>query len=229
MAASVIATSPSRAEFDLAIYFGVGETLDSDVHLTQPGDTNLTFQDISWRGESFASPQYYGYRFTWWFNRAPNWGVFLDFTHAKMFAELDDTVKVTGTRGGMPVSGSERLGDTFDNLSFSHGHNLLTVNMGYRWRQERPIRPYAGFGVGVAIPHVEVDIDGSVTDEYQRSDATVQALGGVDFTLIRWLSVFTEYKISYSDITGDLAGGGKVQTDAWTNHFVVGVSFNFWR
>ncbi|MDX1388883.1 MAG: outer membrane beta-barrel protein [Acidobacteriota bacterium] len=227
--AAALAALPSRAEFDFAIYFGAAETFKSDVQLIEPGDTNLTFSDVPWEGESFRSPLYYGARFTWWFNRAPQWGVFLDFTHAKMFAELDKTVVVSGTRGGTPVSGTEEVGETFDSLAFSHGHNMVTANMGYRFRIRKPIRPYVGFGLGVALPHVEVDTGGPQTNEYQVAGPTVQALGGVDFTFNKWFSMFAELKTSFSDIDADLESGGTLQTDAWTNHLVIGVSFNFWR
>jgi hypothetical protein len=41
--------SPARAEWVLSLYGGITNTPDTDVQYTAPGDTDLTFQSISWR------------------------------------------------------------------------------------------------------------------------------------------------------------------------------------
>ena len=227
-----IAGDRARAEIVLGAYGGLATSFDGDVTLEQPGGTDLTLDDVSWSDRSFESPIYYGLRLTYW--GTSGWGGALDYTHAKLYADLDDTVDVSGSRAGTPVAGSERVGDTFDALSFSHGHNMLTLNLMYRWGAigakggflDR-LRPYAGVGAGVAIPHVEVIVDGSQTDEYQLAGPAVQGLAGIDFSITERVSLFTEYKLSYAHIEADLAGGGTITVDPITNHFVLGVSFKF--
>lgn len=225
----------ASAEMFVSGYLGTASTYDSDVELNRPGDTGLTFSDVSWDDDSFSAPPYYGFRIGYWFKNHPNWAVALDFTHAKMYAELDKTVSVSGTRNNARVSGQERLGDTFNVLEFSDGHNLLTLNGMYRWMGlGRPgqgfincLQPYVLAGLGIAIPHVEVTVEGDRTFEYQTTGMAVQAGGGLDVDITRWLSVFAEYRLSYAEIDADLVGGGALKTEPWTHHITVGVTFSW--
>jgi len=225
----------ARAEFFLSGYLGVSSTQDSDVELVRPGGTNLTFSDVSWDDDSFASPMYYGVRAGYWFKNSPNWGMAIDFTHAKMYAELDSTVGVSGTRSGTPVSGQQRLRETFEVLEFSDGHNLLTLNGMYRWMglgasdQDflNRLQPYVLAGLGIAYPHVEVTIEGDRTFEFQNTGLAAQAGGGLDVDINRWMSVFAEYRLSYAEIDAELVGGGTLKTEPWTHHFTFGVAFSF--
>ena len=227
----------ARAELFISGYLGKASTLDSDVELTRPGDTNLTFSDVSWEDDSFYNPLYYGYRLGYWFKNQPRWGVAIDFTHAKMYGELEKTVDVSGVRNGTPVSGQERLDDTFESLSFSHGHNLLTLNGMYRWMDLgtspeeflNRLQPYILAGLGLAIPHVEVTLDGDQTEAYQTAGWAAQAGGGLDVDITRWFSLFAEYRLSYADIEADLQGGGTLKTEPWTHHFTAGITFSFFH
>ena len=228
-------TGTVHAEFVVSAYGGVADTMDADVKLSQPGGTDLTFSNVSWTDESFEGPIYYGLRLNYWFEKSPSWGVCVDFTHAKMYAKLDNTVNVSGTRDGVPVAGAEPLRNTFKELSFSHGYNLLTFNGMYRWFPKGTrddtffgrLQPYVGLGLGIAVPHVEVEIDGNKTEEYQYTGPAFQGFGGVNFDVYKKLSIFLEYKLTYSDMDADLTGGGSVEVEPWTNHFIFGLSYNF--
>lgn len=225
----------ATAEMFVSGYLGAASTYDSDVELNRPGGTSLTFSDVSWDDDSFSAPPYYGLRIGYWFKNHPNWATAIDFTHAKMYAELDNTVSVSGTRSGVPVAGQERLGDTFEVLEFSDGHNLLTLNGMYRWlNMGTPgqgflyrLQPYVLAGLGIAIPHVEVTVEGDRTFEYQATGLAVQAGGGLDVDITRWLSVFAEYRLSYAEINADLEGGGTFKTEPWTHHITFGVTFSW--
>ena len=226
--------SSAWAEFAIGLYAGSTRTIDSDVELSRPGGTELTFSDVSWDDESFDSPIYYGFRLTYWFDNSPNWGIAADLNHIKMVADLNQTVNASGTRNGSPVSGSERLGDTFSSLQFSHGVNLATLNGMYRWfpKGERDdtllgrMQPYVGVGIGAAFTHVEVTVNGSETYEYQLTGPAFQGDVGLNFDIIRHLSAFAGYRFSYTRIDADLTGGGSLETDSLTHHFMVGLSVN---
>lgn len=225
----------AQAELFLSGYLGACSTHDSDVELNRPGGTDLTFSDVSWDDKSFESPLYYGLRVGYWFKNHPNWGTAIDFTHAKMYSELEKVVSVSGTRGGEPVSGQERLGDTFEVLEFTDGHNLLTLNGMYRWMQlgKAPddylnrLQPYVMAGLGIAIPHVEVTVEGDKTFELQTTGLAAQAGAGLDVDITRWFSLYAEYRLSYAQIDADLVGGGTLKTEPWTHHFTLGVTFSF--
>ncbi len=225
----------AHAEFVVSVYGGVADTLDTDVKLSQPGGTDLTFSDVSWTDKSFEGPIYYGLRLNYWFKESNGWGVGVDFTHAKMYAELDDTVNVSGTRAGTPVAGAEPLRNTFQELTFSHGYNLFTFNGMYRWfpngvRDDTflgRLQPYVGLGLGIAVPHVEIEINGDRTEEYQYTGPAFQGLGGINFDVYKKFSLFMEYKLTYSDMDADLTSGGSVEVEPWTNHFIFGLSYSF--
>jgi opacity protein-like surface antigen len=213
-------------ELKLSLYGGQSLTLDTDVDLDRSGGTDLTIRDVSFDDESFTSPFYYGARLSYWFGMVDQWGVMIDFTHAKLVADVDQQVAVSGTRKGTAVSGNELLSATFENFQISHGHNLLTLNGAYRWRSDKRINPYVGVGAGVAIPHVEVTVDGEETSDYQMTGPAFQGLVGLDVAFTRHLSAFGEYKLSYAMIDGDLEGGGSIKLDPITNHFIFGLSLN---
>ncbi len=95
------------AETIISLLIGQAWTYDSDVRLQEPGGTDLVFTDVSWDTNPFEMPPYYAIRLTHWLDRSPDWGVAVDFTHAKMYSHLEQVVQ---------VSGSERLGGTFNKL-----------------------------------------------------------------------------------------------------------------
>lgn len=231
----LLALTPSAAEgqFAFGAYLGKSSTLDCDVRLRQPGDTDLTFHDVGWYDESWVNPKYYGFRLAYWKRSTPRWGLMLDFTHAKIYAELDATVRVTGNREDEPVDAREPISDTFSELAMSHGHNTLTVSGVYRWLTRnrsgdaRRLTPYIGFGIGMAVPHVEVQTGDSVTAEYQLAGPTVQGLAGLDVRIAWGFSIFAEYRINYANLSAALTGGGSLILAPWTNHLSTGLTFSF--
>jgi len=232
-AAAVLLPAAAEAQFAFGAYLGKSLTFDGNVRLEQPGGTDLTFHDVGWYDESWVNPKYYGFRLSYWKRNSPRWGLVLDFTHAKIYAELDATVRVTGNREGETVDTREFLGDTFSELAMSHGHNTLTINGFYRWISDtgsggaRRLTPYVGFGAGIALPHVEVRTGDSVTEEYQLAGPTLQALGGLDYRLGWGFSIFGEYRLNYASLSANLTGGGSLKLTPWTNHISIGVTFNF--
>lgn len=210
--ASLAGTSRSAdAEWAFSGYLGASFTRTSEVTLNEPDIPSLSFQDVSWASESFKTPPYYGLRLARFLESAPNWGIALDFTHAKAIAELEGAAS-----------------DTFSNLEFSHGHNLLTLNGIYRWRPDvGRFQPYVGLGGGVAFPHVEVSTAESRTEAYRLTGPALQALAGVSFDLIEHLALATEYKLGYARIDAKLTGGGTLATHLLTHQVTFGLSVKF--
>jgi lipid A oxidase len=226
---ALLSPAHARAETGVSFYAGKAWTADATVTLEEPG-SRLEFNKVSWSDESFTSPIYYGIRITHWFGSSTGWGAGLDFTHIKMYAGLEDSVMVAGSREGVPVSNIERLGDTFSSLSFSHGHNVLLATGFYRWVPAPEaswlsrIHPHVGFGLGVGITHVEVDVAASSTDEYQLTGPAIQGLAGTEIVIIPRLRGILEYKLIYAHIVADLSGGGTLTVNPWTHQFTFGAS-----
>lgn len=234
IATAVLATvvAPVHAESFLAFYGGVSDSGESDVRLVQPGGTDLTFHDVGWSERPLERPYYWGVRMGHWQRDGRGWGVALDLTHDKVYGDLDASVGVEGTRLGIPVDTVERLGDTFIDLSMSHGLNQLTFNGMYRWQVPgrapmTRLRPYVGVGAGLVIPHVEVRTATTRNDAYQLAGWSIGGLAGLSWGLGRDVALFVEYRRTHMDLRADLSGGGRLETVIGTSHYDLGLSYRF--
>ena len=217
----------SGADAQLGAYLGPAYTSRSSLNLVQPGGTDMTFGDIAWEGKPFRPPPYYGYRAIYWLS--DRYGVMLDFTHIKAIAIKNRPGQQSGFKDGDHVPTQAPVSATLKRLEFTHGYNLLTLNALRRASMRAPnLMPYAGVGLGVAIPHVEVQRAGKPqstrTYEYQITGPALQLLGGIEWRLGRRLSLFVEYKLTCAMIRGDLVGGGKVATNLCTHQVPVGIA-----
>jgi hypothetical protein len=217
----------SGADAQIGAYLGPAYTARSSLNFVQPGGTDITFNDISWEGKPFRPPPYYGYRAIYW--PSDRYGVMLDFTHIKAVAIKDRSGEQSGFKDGDRVPDQAPVSDTLKRLEFTHGYNLLTLNALRRASMRGPnLIPYAGVGLGIAIPHVEVQRtdrpQSTRTDEYQVTGPALQLLGGVEWRFGRRLSLFVEYKLSCAMIRGDLVGGGKVTTNLCTHQLPLGLA-----
>lgn len=218
----------SASDVQIGAYLGPAYTQPSSLRLVQPGGNDVTFDGIHWEGKPFKVPPYYGYRATYW-PRSGRTGLMGDFTHIKAISIKDRPVKQTGMRDGFEVPPEQPLAATFKRLEFTHGYNLLTVNLLRRGEPKGPwLIPYGGVGLGVAIPHVEMQrlyrLVDTRTFEYQVAGPAVQLLGGVEWRIGRRLSLFVEYKLSCAAITGDLVGGGTISTNLCTHQLPIGLA-----
>lgn len=226
--AMVLGADPASAESQIGVYGGWNDSFDSDITIIQPNGTNFTLNDVPWDGDSFESPPYWGLRGIYWFDARPNWGVMVDYNHAKVIADQGAVVSVSGTRDGVAVGSKDRVGNTFDIMEFTDGLNQIFAGATYRWPFER-WTPYVGVGVGFAFPHVEIRRTGESlrTFEYQVTGVAAEGLAGVEYHLTPRISVFGDYKLSFSSNDADVKGGGTLDTDIWTNHLTFGVSYRF--
>lgn len=209
LVALCLAPAQAAAEFELSVYTGVQSVADSDVEGSDPDGLGDFDFSADWEGRSGETPPYYGIRGTWW--REDDFGFGLEFTHNKVYAS-DDTLEDEG----------------FDTLEFTDGQNLVTAHVMRRFTDPgRRWTPYVGAGVGVNIPYVEVETDGTDTFEYQYAGPAATWMAGVTYPVSDRWSVFGEYKGSYAQNNVDLDGGGELDTNILTNAVNLGVSFNF--
>ncbi len=207
---ALLAAGTARAEFEISGYTGIQTAFDSNVEGNDPGGVGEFDFSAGWEGRSFEPPIHYGIRGTWWRNGG-NLGFGLELNHTKVYAD-DDTLDEEG----------------FDSLELSDGLNIITANIMRRFPgEERRWTPYVGGGVGVAVPHVDVETEGGRTFEYQLTGPAVAWMAGVTVPLTTSWSVFGEYKGTFSQNDADLDNGGNLETDIVTNALNFGVSFNF--
>jgi lipid A oxidase len=223
-----------RAEVELSIFTGVALSQDSDLDLHQTGGTDLTFHDVSFEGRDFETPPYWGVRGLWFPSDASHWGFGAEFFHMKIYAETSDTVRVTGRRNGGGVDDDERIDNTIEQFSLSHGLNYALCDVVYRWMPGRRgedflghLTPYAGLGLGAAIPHVESSVNGTFHQGYQLHGPGVQALAGVNVVLSQHWGLMFEYKFTYANVDSFDIPRGSIEVTPLTHHLVTGVTFNF--
>ena len=203
----------------IGAYGGASYTHPGTLTIRNPGRTDLSVQGVRWDGQPFKSPIYYGLRTVAWPADA-RFGTMLDFTHAKAIARLADTAGFSGTLNGQTVPPKAPVGDVFRHLEFSHGHNIVTINglVGLGAMISR-LRPYAGIGAGVTLPHTEIGYtkENGRTYEYQYAGVVGQALAGIEVRLGA-ASLFFEYKFTYAPYSVPLSGvvnGWLLFTDVW--------------
>lgn len=199
----------AQAEVELSVYTGFQTAPHSGVSGTDPGGIGAFDFNAKWEGKPFAAPPYYGLRATWW--QSENLGFGIEFNHAKVYAD-SATLAASG----------------FSRLEFTDGLNLITLNAFYRWPGAfGQLTPYVGAGVGISVPHVDVESGGGKTFEYQYTGPAAQLVAGMKYDLNAKWALFGEYKGSYSMNKADLASGGTLETNIVTNALNFGISYKF--
>ena len=202
----------------VALFIGVADVAQAEVQLsfytgtqTAPhsiiDDSVLGESRVKWLGKSFEAPPYYGVRATWW--TSDTWGFGLEANHAKIYAE-----------------NKASLG--YDVLEFTDGLNLITANVFRRFPNAGRFTPYVGGGLGIAVPHVEIQRVGEAkTFEYQLTGPAAILVIGTSFEITDKWSLFGEYKGSYSVNKAKVDSGGTLSTNIVTNAINLGISYSF--
>ncbi len=208
-----IGSAPAAAEMQIGVYGGMNTNFNSPATLHKDGLSDSRTMD--WEGRPLQMPPYWGVQAIYWLNRGAGWGVGLDYTHTKAYADLNFATD--------PI---------YRHLEFTDGNNLVILNLMYRFAPiaDGRLLPYVGVGGGVAIPHVEVKLKafpGQDTWEYQLAGGAGQVLGGLEYQLGNSWSLFAEGKLSYSHLATELAGGGHLKTYLWSPQLLFGISYRF--
>ena len=220
----LFSSHPATPGIGGSIYGGYSAARDSDIILQQPNGTDMVLKDVSWNSEPDKMPPYHGFRGTWWFPLGRAIGATADLVYIKVVANQDHLVRQSGTRDGIPVPGKEPVSATFRRLEFTDGLNLLTGGIIYRMPFFGRVMPYIGIGAGLSLPHAEVQRSGAAqkTFSYQWAGFAFHVFAGVEYSIAKSGSLFTEYRLSYATNKVALIDGGTLKTNLWVNHFAAG-------
>lgn len=209
LAATAAMAAPAVAEIEIDMYLGGEQPNSSNISGSHPAIGGFD-TSIDWDGKSDVMPPYYGARAVYW--RPDNIGFGLEFSHNKAYAP-DAQMAANG----------------FDRLEFTDGHNLITLNVMKRWPgQWDRWTPFIGAGIGVAVPHVDIQPTGGPhTLGYQMTGPALRLLAGARYQINDHWSVFGEYQFTWSDNDVDLDGGGTLSTTLSSNAFNIGVGYAF--
>ncbi len=218
--ALAMTTMPAAAEVELSLYLGVQNVQGSTGSGTFPGGVPVS-RSFDWEGRPLENPYYYGGRAMWW--TQSNIGFGIEGTHTKAYASTADLAAIGAS-----------------SFELSDGHNIITANIMKRWPgafKLEKFTPYVGAGAGIAIPHVDVTVNGASnrTFGYETTGPALRGIAGIKYDLNDHWALFTEYQFTWSDndITIDadpLVPGqlpGSISTDILTHAVNIGVSYSF--
>ena len=226
----------AHAQTSVSLYTGTSFTHRSDLQIQMPSTaSDAIFRHVSWAARPFAQAPYYGYRLTHYFENSSHLGFSLDYTHYKIYARTGRIVPVEGIWNGVQVNESAPLSRRVQDFNISHGVNMITANVLYRWRRqsasavrEGRLQPYVGSGLIFYVPHSESTINNrSTSGRYQTSGFGYQALAGVQYGLIKRISIFVEAKFNIGTAKVDTAEQGRAETKLRTLHTLAGISYRF--
>jgi len=211
------AASPALADVELSVYLGVQTTQESTGSGVLPNGTAFS-NSFDWEGRPLENPFYYGARALYWTDNDLGFG--LEFTHAKAYSDA------TGR------------GANFSRLEFTDGHNIVTANIMKRWpgffAGAANITPYVGGGIGVAIPHVDVQATGTARRTFglEVTGPAARGIAGLKYDFSERWALFGEYQVTWSDndATIDPDAGqtaGSFETTLVTHAVNFGISYNF--
>lgn len=207
LALLLLFATEAGADWLLGAFGGQSHTNANDLRVLGPA-TTLTIGPVTYRGEGFKSPIYYGYRVGW----APadrGLGVEGEWVHAK----------------ARSTTGSEIL-PRFDQ---SHGLNFVLFSATYR----RPVGDgrvalIARGGGGFTTPHVEGTLLGTHTESYQYGGLAWHGGGGVEIRLAGGLTGLLDARITSTAEELDVAGA-TVEGTFVTSHVAFGIGWRFGR
>lgn len=227
---SVARPAAAQADWTIAGYLGAAHTATSAVSIRQPTiDTNLVLDSVKFRGRSFESPPYYGYRVGYDLPFARALSVEAEFIHAKVYARAEQDVLVRGRRNGLAVGSREAMSRSVEELSMSHGLNLILFNVVGRLpvpSSSSRFQLSGRLGAGPTVPHVESTIGGGRREQYELASLAVQAAAGLEVRMTHGLSLLGEYKFSRTDETVGVSEG-QARVLVRTHHAVFGAGYRF--
>lgn len=237
MLTGLVVCLPSSAQADwiASAYLGHVWTRSSAVTLKLPDrQTTVEIADVDYRAESLTSPQYYGYRVSWVPDRHRWIGIEAEVIHAKVFAEVDRSVRIQGTLRGDEVDAFLPLSSIVQRLAMSHGLNFILANVSLR----RALGPVDSLGMerfvvvvragaGPTVAHAESTVDHVAgRDHYESGGLGTQVAGGVEATVWRRLTVLGEYKFTWASPQIDVADG-QATIPSRSHHVVGGFAYRF--
>lgn len=226
----------ARAELVVSVYTGTSHTWSSDLRIRQGGSaSDATFQDVHWSPHPFKAAPYYGIRISYFPADTPRLGGTFDFTHYKMYADTGRAVWVRGMWNGSPVNQSAAMSTRIQNLEISHGVNLTSLNVQYRWSGafdtfEGTSRwePHIGVGLVGYVPHAEGSINGVPSSaNYALAGFGGQIFAGTEYRLWSHVGLLVETKFDGGNLGIDLNPATRAETNVRTLHVLGGLAMHF--
>lgn len=173
-----------KFEKETGFYFSWGYNKDyfskSDIHYKNNGDDNYDFTIKDCKAvdrpgfknilnSDISIPQYV-YRLGYYFKKKNQFGIEINFDHAKYIVSDDQTLRVTGQIRGRAIDKDTLVTNNFVHLEHTNGANFLMANMLYRIKLYESANKNSSVslifktGMGTVIPKTDVTFMGKRLD-----------------------------------------------------------------
>jgi len=205
-----VATTAS-ADWLFGGYMGAAGTASNTLTVSPAVGPAFELHDVSYKGEAFRSPWYYGIRVGWLPAATRGLGYEAEWTHAKAIAQID------------PASSD------LNAFQQSHGLNFLLGNVVYRFTPECGGRCVFGIrgGAGISTPHVESTFRGAHQEQYQYGGFAWQAGAGIEYQVWQFVYAVGDARVTRVSEKHLRGAGAEISGSFFTRHVDFGVSFRF--
>lgn len=188
------------------LYFSWGYNteayLPEDIHFSQPGLGNdFTLHGVKahdqrdWKVISQITVPQYSIR-VGYFLPDSNWGLELNYDHAKYVVSEDQSVRMTGLVGGQKIDKIMEMRDVLADYRYNNGANWYLLNVVRRLPiigepgQTMSLTGLAKAGVGIMIPHTQNTVFGHENNPgFQFGGFDMGVEGGLRFMPLRPLYI----------------------------------------
>jgi opacity protein-like surface antigen len=200
---------PASAQWHVGAYAGAASTHPAAITVRPAaGRAPVHLERVTFRGESFDAPIYYGYRVGRDIG-ARGWGVEGEFIHLKVIAN------------------EASLRSPVDAFAMTHGLNFLLANVVWTGGGAgRLVRWAARAGVGPTLPHAESRVAGRAREGYDWGGVGLHLAPGLEVRVTDRLRATGEYKFTFARPVVR-AAGGTIATTVRTHHLAFGLAVVF--
>ena len=262
----------TKASFDRALneennwYFSWGysrqQYAPSDIHVSQPSlgndftvhqaaasDFPASVSDTisSLVNLDFTNPQE-NVRIGKFMNPEKTFAIEFSLDHSKYNTDANQTVSVTGTKGGQPYNQNVTLTPQNFDYALHNGLNHLMVNAVWLHHLAGPVQKpgdlqlISRVGAGILLPHADVAIDGnpnqvgpknqniccfSSNDWWQVNGWTAGVEVGVRYTVYKSIFLELTQKFAYGALKGIPVYKGLADQTIWMSEQVLSTGFLF--
>jgi hypothetical protein len=234
---------------ETGFYFSWGYNKDyfskSDIHFENSGSDNYDFKILDCKAKDrpgfkdilktdITIPQFV-YRLGYYFKKKSQFGIEINFDHAKYIVTDDQTLRVTGQIRGRAIDKDTLVNNDFVHLEHTNGANYLMANLLYRIKLFESKNGNSALslvfktGMGTVIPKTDVTFMGTRLDN-QFHIAGFIAGEEIAIRYRIYKGIMTEFssKSAYANYFNALGvGTAKVSHSFFTTMFVLTLGYQF--
>lgn len=234
---------------ETGFYFSWGYNKDyfskSDIHFKNSGSDNYDFKLVGAQAKDLPGfkdilktdlsiPQYV-YRLGYYFKKKPQFGIEVNFDHAKYIVTDNQTLRVKGTIRGRSYDKDTVVDNNFIHLEHTNGANFLMANLLYRIKlyesanQNSALSLVFKTGIGTVIPKTDVTFMGTRLDnKFHIAGIIAGEEIAIRYRIYKGVITELSSKNAYANYFNALGvGTAKVSHSFFTTMFILTLGYQF--